>query len=59
MIHDLLCSTPHQGGAEMVLNRSGPVHSRNQTERWLLLNRDMMAPAESHVGLILVQFSQS
>lgn len=34
----------------MVLNSSGPVHSRNQTERWLLFNRDMMGPAGSDVS---------
>lgn len=34
----------------MVLNSSGPVHSRNETERWLLFNRDMMGPAESDVS---------
>lgn len=40
----------------MVLNSSGPVHSRDQTERWLLFNRDMMGPAESDVGSVSVQF---
>lgn len=47
---------PNQGGGEMVLNGSGPVHSRNQTERWLLFNRDMMGPAENDVSLVLVWF---
>ncbi|XP_075883466.1 protogenin B-like [Nelusetta ayraudi] len=38
-----------KGGTELVLNTSGPVHSRNQTERWLLFNRDMMGPAGSDI----------
>lgn len=47
--------TSYQGAAEMVLNSSGPVHSMNQTERWLLFNRDMMGPVENDVSLVLVK----
>ncbi|XP_037307695.2 protogenin B [Pungitius pungitius] len=36
-----------KGGANMVINTAGPISSKNQSKRWLLLKREIRNPDES------------